>query len=207
MNGRRLRLRRTYTPSLPSPACGGGLGRVFVRSLLPWSIALAAFLMEPDRATGLSKAQSTVQRDRDGVPYAFRPPAIGLFDVAGNPAAGRALTMGNHPNAPTAEQEAQLRALRFSYHHQQFAYFERFNPSTVSGRAERRIITIDEFGGFFDHVAPEPARTGKERLGGKASDEQRVDDCKVPLELRGSKPRPDACVVEDEHDRAPGTQR
>ena len=235
----------------------------------------------------------------------------------------------------TAEQEAQLRAMRFSYHHQPFAYFERFNPSTANGRAERRkhlrdgrdleldirsgqlppvafykpanvntehpgessvaagdavigrmiellesspirnsyalIITFDENGGFFDHVAPpagpaagnradffgpgtripavlvspyvrpgtidstelettsilkflaerfqlgplpssrfhavksfagvfdftvtraEPVRTGKERLGGKASDEQRVDDCNVPIELRGSKPRPNDC--------------
>jgi hypothetical protein len=39
----------------------------------------------------------------------------------------------------------------------------------------------------------EPTRTGKERLGGKASDEQRVDNCKVPLDLRGSTPRPDEC--------------
>jgi hypothetical protein len=39
----------------------------------------------------------------------------------------------------------------------------------------------------------EPARTGKERLGGKASDEQRVDNCKVPPEQRGPKPRPDTC--------------
>jgi hypothetical protein len=37
-------------------------------------------------------------------------------------------------------------------------------------------------------------RTGKERLGGKASDEQRVDNCKVPPELRGSKPRPERCA-------------
>jgi len=36
-------------------------------------------------------------------------------------------------------------------------------------------------------------RTGKERLGGKATDEQRVDNCKVPLGLRGSTPRPDDC--------------
>jgi len=36
-------------------------------------------------------------------------------------------------------------------------------------------------------------RTGKERLGPKASDEQRVDNCNVPLELRGSKPRPNDC--------------
>jgi len=39
----------------------------------------------------------------------------------------------------------------------------------------------------------EPTRTGKERLGGKASDQQRVDNCKVPLDQRGSTPRPDEC--------------
>jgi phospholipase C len=118
----------------------------------------------------------------------------------------------------TPEEDAQMQAMRFSYHHQPFAYFERFNPSTATGRAERRkhlrdgrdleidlgtgqlppvtfykpanvntehpgessvaagdavigrilalldassirnsyalIITFDEFGGFFDHVAP-----------------------------------------------------
>jgi hypothetical protein len=37
------------------------------------------------------------------------------------------------------------------------------------------------------------ALTGKERLGGKASDEQRIDNCKVPPELRGPKERPDSC--------------
>jgi hypothetical protein len=42
-------------------------------------------------------------------------------------------------------------------------------------------------------VQAEPTRTGKERLGGKASDEQRVDNCKVPIDLRGPTPRPDNC--------------
>ena len=40
----------------------------------------------------------------------------------------------------------------------------------------------------------EPTRTGKERLGDKATDEQRFDNCNVPLELRGPKPRPDNCI-------------
>jgi len=35
-------------------------------------------------------------------------------------------------------------------------------------------------------------KTGKERLGDKASDEQRVDDCKVPPERR-SRSRPANC--------------
>jgi len=45
--------------------------------------------------------------------------------------------------------------------------------------------------GEASHV--QPTRIAKERLGGKASDEQRVDNCKVPLDQRGSKPRPDDC--------------
>jgi hypothetical protein len=45
-------------------------------------------------------------------------------------------------------------------------------------------------------ATPQPAqakvKTGKERLGEKASDEQRVDDCKVPPERR-SRTRPANC--------------
>lgn len=36
--------------------------------------------------------------------------------------------------------------------------------------------------------------TGKERLGRKWMDEQRIDNCNVPLAKRGSKPRPSACL-------------
>jgi hypothetical protein len=36
--------------------------------------------------------------------------------------------------------------------------------------------------------------TGKERLGPKWTDEQRVDNCNVPVEKRGTKPRPSACA-------------
>lgn len=46
---------------------------------------------------------------------------------------------------------------------------------------------------------PTPVRTAKERLSGKAADQQRVNDCKVPIELRGPKVRPDDC--------GPGTER
>jgi hypothetical protein len=38
-----------------------------------------------------------------------------------------------------------------------------------------------------------PAATGKERLGEKWTDEQRVNNCKVPFDKRGSKFRPDTC--------------
>ena len=35
--------------------------------------------------------------------------------------------------------------------------------------------------------------TGKERLGRKWTDEQRIDNCNVPVDKRGTKPRPDDC--------------
>jgi hypothetical protein len=38
-----------------------------------------------------------------------------------------------------------------------------------------------------------PVLTGKERLGRKWTDEQRIDNCKVPPDKRGTKPRPDTC--------------
>jgi hypothetical protein len=43
---------------------------------------------------------------------------------------------------------------------------------------------------------PDPPRplTGKERLGGKWMDEQRIDNCNVPLDKRGTKPRPSICA-------------
>jgi hypothetical protein len=41
---------------------------------------------------------------------------------------------------------------------------------------------------------PGPVRTGKERLGDKWNDEQRIDNCKVPPDKRGPKPRPAGCA-------------
>ena len=49
--------------------------------------------------------------------------------------------------------------------------------------------------------APAPVKTGKERLSSKASDEQRVDNCKVPPELRGTVVRSDTCT--DKHPATP----
>jgi hypothetical protein len=40
-------------------------------------------------------------------------------------------------------------------------------------------------------ASAQEARTLKERLSDKASDNQRVDNCKVPLDRRGPQPRPD----------------
>ena len=36
--------------------------------------------------------------------------------------------------------------------------------------------------------------TGKERLGKKWMDEQRIDNCNVPADKRGSRPRPSTCA-------------
>jgi hypothetical protein len=36
-------------------------------------------------------------------------------------------------------------------------------------------------------------RTGKERLGRKWTDEQRIDNCNVPPDKRGTKPRSSVC--------------
>lgn len=45
-------------------------------------------------------------------------------------------------------------------------------------------------------AADPAARTGKERLSDKASDEQRVNDCKVPPERRGRSTRPPDCTAD-----------
>ena len=39
-----------------------------------------------------------------------------------------------------------------------------------------------------------PSRTGKERMGRKWMDEQRIDNCNVPADKRGTKPRPTNCL-------------
>ena len=39
-----------------------------------------------------------------------------------------------------------------------------------------------------------PPLTGKERLGPKWTDEQRIDNCNVPIDKRGTRPRPADCA-------------
>jgi hypothetical protein len=46
--------------------------------------------------------------------------------------------------------------------------------------------------------SPPKVLTGKERLGEKWTDEQRVDNCRVPVGKRGAKPRPDVCSSRSE---------
>lgn len=44
------------------------------------------------------------------------------------------------------------------------------------------------------NAAGSPATlTGKERLGRKWMDEQRIDNCNVPIDKRGSRPRSNVC--------------
>jgi len=38
-----------------------------------------------------------------------------------------------------------------------------------------------------------PSLTGKERMGRKWMDEQRIDNCNVPIDKRGSRPRSSIC--------------
>ena len=42
-------------------------------------------------------------------------------------------------------------------------------------------------------TANRPSLTGKERMGRKWMDEQRIDNCNVPIDKRGSRPRSSAC--------------
>ena len=49
----------------------------------------------------------------------------------------------------------------------------------------------------LDQIAPigtSPSLTGKERLGRKWMDEQRIDNCNVPIEKRGNRPRSSSCA-------------
>ncbi len=43
-------------------------------------------------------------------------------------------------------------------------------------------------------VSPSPSLTGKERLGRKWMDEQRIDNCNVPIDKRGTQPRSSSCA-------------
>jgi hypothetical protein len=43
-------------------------------------------------------------------------------------------------------------------------------------------------------ISTSPSLTGKERLGRKWMDEQRIDNCNVPIDKRGARPRPSTCA-------------
>jgi hypothetical protein len=66
---------------------------------------------------------------------------------------------------------------------------------TIAAAQAQPTPVADDTSGRPATSAPAgPVRTGKERLGDKWSDEQRLDNCKVPPDKRGTKPRPDTCA-------------
>jgi hypothetical protein len=66
------------------------------------------------------------------------------------------------------------------------------SASTPSAAAADAAIATPRAGAT---EAPPPAETLKERLSDKASDEQRVDNCRVAADRRGATPRPDCTPV------------
>ena len=52
---------------------------------------------------------------------------------------------------------------------------------------------VERLGDVRQPDTPGRVLTGKERLGPKWTDEQRIDNCKVPIDKRGTKPRPSTC--------------
>jgi hypothetical protein len=75
--------------------------------------------------------------------------------------------------------------------------------------ASAAILLCVACAALAEEATPPPAapktdgETLKERLSDKASDQQRVDDCHVPLERRGPEKRPDRCPPEQP--RSPGS--
>jgi hypothetical protein len=60
-------------------------------------------------------------------------------------------------------------------------------PAATTDRGSSAVTTLPS--------QPTERQTAKERLSEKWTDEQRVDNCKVPIDKRGPKPRPDCPAV------------
>jgi hypothetical protein len=54
--------------------------------------------------------------------------------------------------------------------------------------------------------SPPEVLAGKERLGKKWMDEQRIDNCMVPIDKQGTKPRPSTCPHVSMRTLRPGTE-
>lgn len=79
-----------------------------------------------------------------------------------------------------------------------------FRPALVLLLAVPLALTASAQERPVDRAAPDAASppsngssplTGKERLGRKWMDEQRIDNCKVPIDKRGARPRPGNCAL------------
>jgi hypothetical protein len=55
-------------------------------------------------------------------------------------------------------------------------------------------ISASAQGGASAPAESPPTLTGKERLGPKWTDEQRLDNCNVPIDKRGTRLRPSTCA-------------
>ncbi|MGO8918228.1 MAG: hypothetical protein ACLQJR_20195 [Stellaceae bacterium] len=78
---------------------------------------------------------------------------------------------------------------------------------SIGGVLIALALSLHVAGAYAQAPADAPATGGqgrtpagetlKERLSDKASDEQRVDNCKVPKDRRGTKARPEGCAQEN----------
>jgi hypothetical protein len=64
---------------------------------------------------------------------------------------------------------------------------------TLPASAQDKPVDLPTPNAAISPLDTSTALTGKERLGKKWMDEQRIDNCKVPIDKRGSKPRPGTC--------------
>jgi hypothetical protein len=64
-------------------------------------------------------------------------------------------------------------------------------PMTTTSRVAVLSLAVAGSLALLPPALAAGAKTSKERLSDKASDEQRVDNCRVPLDRRGPTPRPD----------------
>jgi hypothetical protein len=89
------------------------------------------------------------------------------------------------PIMPATRQEAAMGSIRRSFH--TALLFIGFTSCALAedGKPDRSAPGTA--------TAMRPALTGKERLGPKWTDEQRLDNCHVPVDKRGTRPRPSAC--------------
>jgi hypothetical protein len=63
----------------------------------------------------------------------------------------------------------------------------------ASAQTERRLVIRRCRNATTQPLHGPAVLTGKERLGKKWMDEQRIDNCKVPIDKLGAKPRPSTC--------------
>jgi hypothetical protein len=68
-----------------------------------------------------------------------------------------------------------------------------YNGNLLGGLAGAILMFQAACGLAAPGQTSEESETLKERLSDKASDKQRVDNCKVPLDRRGPKIRPEGC--------------